>query len=256
MAQVYLDMVSTGVAVLGISRPEALNALSRAIIDEMDAVITEIEERDDIRVLILYSRENFAAGADIKNMVELSSDEARGFSFAHVMNRIRKLQIPTIAAICGYALGGGLELALTCDLRICAKSAVLGFPEINLGIMPGAGGTIAAPKLIGEAIAKELIFTGRTLRGEEAERIGLVNRAVEDDNLFEEVKKLAEKLASKAPVALKTAKRSIAAGFEAADMDAGLEAELDLWSGLFSTEDQKEGMSAFVEKRKPKYKGR
>lgn len=256
MAQVYLETASTGVAVLGINRPEALNALSRTIIDEMNTAITEIERREDIRVLILYSRGNFAAGADIKNMVELSPKEARAFSFVHVMNRIRKLEVPTIAAIEGYALGGGLELALTCDLRLSSKSAILGFPEINLGIMPGAGGTIAAPKLIGEAMAKELIFTGRSLRGEEAERIGLVNRAVEDDKLFEEANKLAEKLAAKAPIALKTAKRSIAAGLEAADMSAGLETELDLWSGLFSTEDQKEGMSAFIEKRKPEYKGR
>ncbi len=256
MAQVYLETTMTGVAVLGINRPEALNALSRTIIDEMDALVTEIEGREDIRVLILYSRGNFAAGADIKNMVNLSPDEARSFSFVHVMNRIRKLQIPTIAAIEGYALGGGLELALTCDLRLASKSATLGFPEINLGIMPGAGGTIAVPRLIGEAKAKELIFTGRSLHGEEAERIGLVNQSVEDDKLFEEAKKLAEKLAGKAPVALRTAKQSVAAGLEAADMDAGLEAELALWSGLFSTEDQKEGMNAFIEKRKPAYKGK
>lgn len=254
MAREYLE-VADGVGVLGINRPEALNALSREIVDGINARITEIESRKDIRVLMLYSRGNFAAGADIKNMVDLSPDEASKFSFVHVMNRIRKLDIPTVAAIEGYALGGGLELALTCDLRIAARSAKLGFPEINLGIMPGAGGTIVSPRLIGEARAKELILTGRTLSAEEAERIGLVNRCVEDKDLYSEAMKLAKKLAAKAPIAVKTAKWSIAAGL-AVNVDEGLETELDLWSSLFNTEDQKEGMRAFIEKRKPEYKGK
>ena len=253
----YVTLKKEGrVAVISIERPEALNALSRQIIDEIEALVETVEEDGEIGSIVFYSEKNFAAGADIKAMMDLSVEEAKEFSFVRVMSKIRKLEIPTIAAIEGYALGGGLELALTCDLRLAAETAKMGFPEINLGIMPGAGGTIAAPRLIGAAKAKELIFTGRTVSAEEAVQMGLINYSVSVDSVREEALRLAKRLAEKAPVAMRMAKESIDRGLQAGSMDEGLEIELELWSRLFATEDQKEGMAAFVEKRPAQYKGK
>lgn len=253
----YVTLKKEGrVAVISIERPEALNALSRQIIDEIEALVETVKEDGEIGSIVFYSEKNFAAGADIKAMMDLSVEEAKEFSFVRVMSKIRKLEIPTIAAIEGYALGGGLELALTCDLRLAAETAKMGFPEINLGIMPGAGGTIAAPRLIGAAKAKELIFTGRTVSAEEAVQMGLINYSVSADSVREEALRLAKRLAEKAPVAMRMAKESIDRGLQAGSMDEGLEIELELWSRLFATEDQKEGMAAFVEKRPAQYKGK
>lgn len=253
----YVTLKKEGrVAVISIERPEALNALSRQIIDEIEALVETVEEDGEIGSIVFYSEKNFAAGADIKAMMDLSVEEAKEFSFVRVMSKIRKLEIPTIAAIEGYALGGGLELALTCDLRLAAETAKMGFPEINLGIMPGAGGTIAAPRLIGAAKAKELIFTGRTVSAEEAVQMGLINYSVSADSVREEALRLAKRLVEKAPVAMRMAKESIDRGLQAGSMDEGLEIELELWSRLFATEDQKEGMAAFVEKRPAQYKGK
>lgn len=253
----YVTLKKEGrVAVISIERPEALNALSRQIIDEIEGLVETVEEDGEIGSIVFYSEKNFAAGADIKAMMDLSVEEAKEFSFVRVMSKIRKLEIPTIAAIEGYALGGGLELALTCDLRLAAETAKMGFPEINLGIMPGAGGTIAAPRLIGAAKAKELIFTGRTVSAEEAVQMGLINYSVSADSVREEALRLAKRLAEKAPVAMRMAKESIDRGLQAGSMDEGLEIELELWSRLFATEDQKEGMAAFVEKRPAQYKGK
>ena len=253
----YVTLKKEGrVAVISIERPEALNALSRQIIDEIEGLVETVEEDGEIGSIVFYSEKNFAAGADIKAMMDLSVEEAKEFSFVRVMSKIRKLEIPTIAAIEGYALGGGLELALTCDLRLAAETAKMGFPEINLGIMPGAGGTIAAPRLIGAAKAKELIFTGRTVSAEEAVQMGLINYSVSADSVREEALRLAKRLVEKAPVAMRMAKESIDRGLQAGSMDEGLEIELELWSRLFATEDQKEGMAAFVEKRPAQYKGK
>lgn len=243
-------------AVLRIDRPEALNALNREIVDELDDFLTEIKGDKEIKVLILHGKENFAAGADIKAMVNCTQEEARAFSFSSTFNKLAALKIPTIAAMEGYALGGGLELALACDLRIAAEDAKMGFPEINLGIMPGAGGTIRAPKLIGAARAKELILTGSAITAKKALDIGLVNQVTEKERVWEEALKLAEKLGKKAPVALACAKKTIDLGLEETCVTKAVEMEAKNWADLFNTQDQKEGMTAFIEKRKPEYTGK
>ncbi|MBR0598073.1 enoyl-CoA hydratase/isomerase family protein [Sinanaerobacter chloroacetimidivorans] len=244
------------IAVIKINRPKALNALNPLVIKELDAVIKEIEESPDVKVLILGSNNHFAAGADIKGMVDCDVEEAKSFSFSNSLQNIHGLRIPTIAAIDGYALGGGLELALTCDFRIASSAAKLGFPEINLGIMPGAGGTIRAPRLIGESKAKELIFFGEMIDANEAQRIGLVNQVVEKEQLMDTAMEWARKLSEKAPIALKAAKETIEAGLEEPRLREALKIEDQNWAGLFATSDQKEGMRAFIEKRKAVYLGK
>lgn len=244
------------VAVLGINRPKALNALSRKIVDDIGEAVAQVAADETVRALLIYSEKNFAAGADIGDMVECSEDEAKAFVFSPVYNQIEALQIPTIAAIDGFALGGGLELALTCDIRFAAETAKMGFPEINLGIMPGAGGTIRAPRLIGASAAMELIFSGNTIGAERALQLGLVNRVTAEETLYEEALKFAGKLAAKAPIAMKTAKKTILDGLNASSVTAGIDMECDNWASLFRTADQKEGMRAFLEKRKPDYQGK
>ena len=255
MDTVTLEL-NEGIAVLQIKRAEALNALNREVIDEIDEAIESLKANDSIRVLILHSKKNFAAGADIKEMVFCTKEEADAFSFSATFNKIADLSIPTIAAIEGYALGGGLELALTCDLRIAASNAKMGFPETGLGIMPGAGGTIRASRLIGEAKAMELILLGTILNAEDALQIGLVNRVTEFSELMDETMKWAGKLAKGAPIALAAAKRTIKAGLAEKNMKEAIAFEAKEWSDLFDTQDQKEGMQAFIEKRKPSYQGK
>lgn len=243
------------IAILKINRPKAYNALSRQIVDQIDGKIEQLKKEKNIRVLIVTGDNNFAAGADIVDMVEKTPEEAKAFTFTEVFSKLEDLEIPTIAAICGYALGGGLELALACDLRIASDDAQVGLPEINLGIMPGAGGTVRLPRLVGEAKAKELIYFGDRLTAHEAYQYGLVNKVVKKEELMKEAFKMAEKLSEKAPIALRAAKEAI--GFK--NKITGIEAmqrEIEIWSGLFSSHDQKEGMRAFLAKRKPQYLGK
>jgi len=248
--------INKGIAVLQIKRAEALNALSREVVDEIDEAVESLKTDDSVRVLILHSEKNFAAGADIKEMIFCTKEEANAFSFSATFNKIADLSIPTIAAIEGYALGGGLELALTCDLRIAASNAKMGFPETGLGIMPGAGGTIRAPRLIGEAKAMELILLGTILKAEDALQIGLVNRIAESSELMDEAMKWAGKLAKGAPIAFAAAKRTIKAGLAEKNLKEAIAFEAKEWSDLFDTQDQKEGMGAFIENRKPGFKGK
>lgn len=244
------------IATLQIDRPEALNALSREIVDEIDKTLDQIIEEQEIKVLIIYSPKHFAAGADIKAMAECGEEDAKQFSFSDTFNKLESLTIPVIAAIEGYALGGGLELALACDLRIAAEDSKMGFPEITLGIMPGAGGTIRTPRMIGETRAKELIFTGKIIDGNTACAMGLVNKTVPKEALLKEAKALAQTLCKMAPIAMKTAKQTIRKGMEEPDFEKAVALEGENWASLFRTEDQKEGMRAFIEKRKPEYRGR
>lgn len=246
--------IKENIGLLSIDRPKAMNALSRQVVDEIDAAIETLQNFHQLRTLVIYSKGNFAAGADIKAMVGCSEKDAKKFAFSDTFNKIEALNLPTIALIEGYALGGGLELALACDMRLASSDAKMGFPEINLGIMPGAGGTVRAPRLIGEAKAKELIFTGRVISAAEAETIGLINRAVQG-NLLRQGMELAEQLASKAPCAISTAKETIAKGLTAPDKYSAVKAEGEAWAALFNTKDQEEGMRAFIEKRKPQYTG-
>lgn len=247
---------SNHVATLTLNRPEVLNALNRSMVDEIDAAADLIARDNDIRVVVLTGEgKHFAAGADVKNMAEMVPEEARNFAFGSTVNKLENLPQPVIAAVKGYALGAGFEIALAADIRLAGNSARFGLPEINLGIMPGAGGTQRLPRLIGSAQAKELIFLGHHIDAPTALALGLVNRVVDDEELMDEVYKMAEKIAAKPPLALKMAKRTVNTGLNL-DIKSGTELETISWSDLFATEDQKEGMKAFLEKRKPNFTGR
>ena len=247
--------INEGICVLKLSRLESLNALNTELVKDLDDFLEAIRKNSKVRVLIVVGDEHFAAGADIKDMLECDEEQAADFSFASTFQKLYELEIPTIAAIEGYALGGGLELALTCDLRVVSRKAKMGFPETGLGIMPGAGGTVITPRLIGESKALELILMGTILDGEEAYRIGLVNKIVEPGQAFNEAMLWANKLVKGAPLALKTAKKTIRDSLKSGNYQDGLQIELKNWSKLFATGDQKEGMRAFIEKRKAEYKG-
>ncbi len=252
-----IKLVKEGhIAVLSVVRPEALNALSREIVDEMDQVLDELKEDKDIYCLIFHSEKNFAAGADIKKMADCNEEEAKAFCFSPVYDKIAEYPIPTIAAIEGYALGGGMELALCADIRIAGEGSKMGFPEVTLGIFPGAGGTIRAPKLIGPSYAMELIFSGEQIPASRAKEMGLVNRVVPDEEVLEEAKKLANKIAKRGPVAVRMVKDVIIKGLQMGDVKEGTAYEAQQWAKLFNTYDQKEGMHAFMEKRKPTYENR
>ncbi len=243
------------IAVLSIQRPEAYNALNRELVDELDEAIERIKNDETVKVLVIHSQKNFAAGADIKSMLDFNEEEAKAFAFSETFNKIEDLEFPTIAAIEGYALGGGFELALACDMRIADEDAKLGFPEITLGIMPGAGGTARAARIAGEAKAMELVLLGTIISAEDAQKAGLVNKVSAKGACFEDAMNWAEKLAIGATIAQKIAKKTIREGLLEADVKKAVEIEGSNWAGLFNTKDQKEGMSAFVEKRKPVYKG-
>jgi enoyl-CoA hydratase len=205
-------------------------------------------------MIITGSGSNFAAGADIIPMMNASPQEARKLTFNRAFNSIESFELPVIAAISGYALGGGLELALACDIRICSEDAKMGLPEIKLGIFPGAGGTQRLPKIIGTGRAKDMIFTGAIIGAERAFEIGLVNSIAEDD-VLNEVLKMAKIFRSLSPLTLGAAKRAVNFGL-GNDLQAGIRFEEELWAGCFSTDDQREGMKAFSEKRKPEFTGR
>jgi len=246
-----------GIAWAQFNRPKKLNALNPDVFRDLEAVIARCEEDDGIRVLILTGNEKaFVAGADIGAMAKGDIGVAYEITdqTMRVQGRLADLPKPTIAAISGYALGGGCEVALCCDFRIAADNAVLGFPEINLGIIPGGGGTQRLPRLVGVTWAPELILLGETFKAERAERIGLVNRVVPLDRLEVEANALAEKLMQRPAVALRAAKTAMRKGINAS-LDEGLQIEQGVFCMLFGTKDQKEGMAAFLEKRKPNFKG-
>ncbi len=244
--------------IVTIDRPEALNALNTKVLLDLDAAVQQAEDDDSVNVVMITGEgSSFIAGADIKEMIEKTPLQARQFTQLGqaVFKRIEDLEKVTIAAVNGYALGGGLELALSCDLIIATDSARLGLPEVSLGIHPGFGGTQRLPRQICKSKAKELIFTGQMIDGKEAERIGLVNKVVPREKLYDEVKTMADKIAANGPVAVKLAKAAVNRGLEV-DLVTGLAYEIETVSLAFSTEDKKEGMNAFIEKRKPDFKGK
>jgi len=241
-----------------LNRPEKLNAVNMELLDELSKALDEVEVKDNIKVLVITGKgKAFSAGADISGFKGMKPLDALKFSrkFQEVNNKIEYYTKPVIMALNGYTLGGGMEIAMSGDFRIAAESAKLGQPEINLGIMPGAGGTQRMARLIGMSRAKKLIYTGDMISAKEAYEIGLVDMVVPDDKLEEEVRKFAYKLAEKPPIALLTAKYAIQYGLQT-DIWNGLSIEAALFSLLFSTEDYVEGVNAFLEKRKPKFKGK
>ncbi len=246
---------ANGVARIELNRPQVLNALNRQLIDELTLALAEVRVACDIRALIVSGTGgNFAAGADIAEMVDLDPEGAAAFSFSPAYDALASLPVPVIAAVDGYALGGGLELALACDIRICTPKARFGLPEIKIGIFPGAGGTQRLPRLIGHGRAREMIYTGKMIDAATAVSWGLCSQVIEDD-LGAASAALAARIAGGPPLALAAAKAAMENGMQTGLGDA-IAQESALWAGLFTSTDQKEGMRTFMEKRKPLFRGK
>lgn len=235
-----------------INRPKALNALNSETLEDLDKVLQMLENDNDIYVVVLTGagEKAFVAGADIAEMKDLNEEQGREFGILgnNIFRRLEKLQKPVIAAINGFALGGGCELAMSCDIRIASDKAKFGQPETGLGITPGFGGTQRLPRIVGLGKAKELLYTGDIIKADEALRIGLVNKIVPAENLSEEVMALANKIAANAPIAVKLCKDAVDRGMQV-DIDSSILVEADDFGKCFLTEDQKEGMTAFLERR-------
>jgi enoyl-CoA hydratase len=251
--------VTDGVALITLNRPKALNAINRMMVQELTQVLNQAEEDQNVRILILTGAEEkaFAAGADITEFQHLSPIEALHSSqaFQAAFNRIDRLKKPIIAAVNGFCLGAGCELALACDMIYASDRARFGQPEINLGFIPGGGGTQRLARLIGRPRAKELIYTGEMIDAQEAYRIGFVNKVFPAAELIPAVKKLAQQVTSKGAVAIELAKKVIDEGYEG-DLTSALALEAKGFALCFGTEDKTEGVNAFLEKRQPHFKGR
>jgi enoyl-CoA hydratase len=249
--------VKDRIATITMNRPEAMNALNEKVLRELGEAIAQVHADPDVRAVIITGEgPAFVAGADIRAMLAKSLIEIREFTGLgqRVMSAIEGLEKPVIAAINGFALGGGLELALACDIRLASTEARMGFPEVGLGIFPGFGGTQRATRLIGKGRACELIFTGDQISAEVAASIGLVNRVVPPQELMAEARRLAERIARQGPIAVARAKAAINQALETG-LEAGLAFELEAVTLTFGTEDQVEGMTAFLERRRPEFKG-
>lgn len=249
------DNSREGIGILTISSPATLNALNTTILGELNAFIDELDT-NTIRVLIITGEgKAFVAGADIAQMSNLNAEE--GYQFgkfgATVFKKIEDLPIPVIAAVNGFALGGGCELAMACDIRIASQKASFGQPEVNLGIIPGFSGTYRLSKLVGQGIAKELIYTGNRIMADEALRIGLVNKVVAPEELLDATLTMAESILTSAPIAVRLAKKCINENYDLNACDA-IELENKYFSECFATADQKEGMAAFLGKRKAMFR--
>ncbi|HTX18797.1 MAG TPA: enoyl-CoA hydratase-related protein [Bacteroidota bacterium] len=244
-----------GYALLRLNRPEALNAITVGLMERLVTALEELDRDPAVRcVVITGSEKAFAAGADIREMADSSAVEMiQRDQFAR-WDRIRKIKNPIIAAVSGFALGGGCELAMSCDIIIASESAKFGQPEVNLGVIPGAGGTQRLTRAVGKYKSMEMILTGGTLSAEEAKQWGLVVRVVPNDKLLDEATALAGLIASKPPLAVRLAKEAVLKSFDTT-MEGGLDFERKSFYALFASDDQKEGMKAFAEKRKPTWKG-
>src|SRR3989339_2023489 len=242
------------IGVITLNRLEARNALNRKMIQELGDTLTELENAPQIRVIIIAGNKDFCAGADIKEMHAIQSAEIETFCrWGHkVFDQLESMGKPVIAAITGFALGGGCELALACDIRIAGESAKFGQPEVNLGLIPGFGGTQRLSRLVGIGKAKEMIFTGEIIDAKEAESIGLVNRVEKDEELMAKAEEMSQVIAQKGPIAVKMAKKLIN---ENQEITKGLEKEIEFFARCFTTQDRLEGIKAFLEKRKPRFKG-
>jgi enoyl-CoA hydratase len=246
----------SGIALIQLNRPKELNALNRELMQEVRDALQQLDKDETVRVIIITGNEQaFAAGADIKQMADQSAIDMLMIDQFSTWDQIRKTKKPIIAAVSGFALGGGCEFVMTCDMVIASETAKFGQPEIKIGTIPGAGGTQRLTKAIGKAKAMELILTGRFLSAEEAHFYGLVNKVVPVEMYLFEAVQLAKEIAQMSPVAVLLAKEAINRSFET-HLDEGLLLERKNFYLTFATEDQKEGMKAFIEKRKPVYKGK
>ncbi len=243
------------IGLIELNRPKELNALNRQLMLELKDVLQQLDADDAIRVIVVAgSTRVFAAGADIKEMVDQTATQMMAYKQSGIWESIKAIRKPMIAAVSGYCLGGGCELAMTCDMIVASETAQFGQPEIKIGILPGAGGTQRLTHAIGKAKAMELILTGSFFSAQDAERWGLVNKVVPVELYLQEALNLADKIAQMPPVAVRLAKESVQAAFELS-LTEGLRLEAKNASILFSTDDQKEGMRAFIEKRKAEFKG-
>jgi enoyl-CoA hydratase/carnithine racemase len=244
------------VALLRLNRPEARNALSPEVMEELASQLEQLDPDPEVRCVVIAGSEKvFAAGADIRAMAERSFAEVLRHPAASFWRRLAAIKTPMIAAVSGYALGGGCELALACDMIVAAEGATFGQPEINLGIIPGGGGTQRLARVLGKQRAMELVLTGRRFGADEAHAMGLVNRVVADDRWLEEAMALAQEVATKPPIASRLAKQAVLAAEETA-LSSGLENERRLYELAMATEDRVEGMQAFLEKREPRFEGK
>lgn len=251
MNTIKYEITENKVAVVTISRPEALNALNTQVIAELEQTVDMIEKNSDLSAMILTGEgRSFVAGADIGEQYPLDLGQGRkwGQRGSAVMRRIEKLAIPTIAAVNGFALGGGCEIAMACDIILASEKAKFGQPEVGLGITPGFSGTQRLPRRVGAAMAKELIFSGKMISAVEAERIGLANHIYPADELMDKAMEMAESFAKNAQIAVRYSKACIDRGMETG-IDEGIAMENELFAMCFATRDQKEGMKAFLEKR-------
>ncbi len=241
------------IAVATINRPKALNALNSQVLEDIDQLVEQVKADDEIRALVITGsgEKAFVAGADIGEMSTLTKAEGEAFGKKgnDVFRKLETLPIPTIAAVNGFALGGGCELSMSCDIRLCAETAVFGQPEAGLGITPGFGGTQRLARLVGMGMAKQLIYTAKNIKADEALRIGLVNAVYPLEELMPAAEKMAETIAKNAPIAVRACKKAINDGMQV-DIDRAVAIEEGLFGSCFETADQKEGMGAFLEKRK------
>ena len=250
-----LTEVHERVGLVRLNRPEARNALNNTLLAELMDALAVFDADETIGAIVITGDERaFAAGADIKEMQSLSAVEMLLRDNIAQFDRLRQIKKPVIAAVSGWCLGGGNELALSCDLIVASETARFGQPEINIGVIPGAGGTQRLPRALGKALAMEMVLNNRTLSAAEALQFGMINRVVPVERYLDQALALAGELASRAPLALRLGKQAVNYAFESSLTD-GLAAERRAFYFLFSSQDQKEGMSAFVEKRKPEWKG-
>lgn len=253
---ILVEYPAQRVGLVRLNRPRAYNALNGPLMQELMDALAALDQDDAIGCLVLTGSDKaFAAGADIAEMAEATPTQLEQMGFIHRWERLREVRKPVIAAVSGYALGGGCELALACDLIVASETAVFGQPEINLGVIPGAGGTQRLTRAVGKALAMEMVLADRRLSASEAAHYGLVNHVVPVEAYLQKAIELATAIAARAPVAVRAAKDAINMAFEA-PLAAGLAYERNHFYTLFATEDQKEGMAAFLAKRPPKWTGR
>lgn len=243
------------VGVITLNRPQFLNALNGELLQELLEALTDFDAKDEIGAIVIAGNDKaFAAGADIKEMASASVVDMLRGTFVELFDGLRQVRKPIIAAVSGYALGGGCELALACDMIVASETARFGQPEVTIGVIPGAGGTQRLTLAVGKTIAMEMILNNRTLTAAEALQFGMVNRVVPADRWLEEALSLAEEIANRAPLAIQLGKEAVNQAYELS-LTQGLKAERRLFYSLFATQDQKEGMAAFLQKRKPDWKG-